>query len=130
MATSALTTATASALTSTLPDAPKSAHQSPRNQPNPVSTSVAVQTCVIEVSKSLLDGEKFIKWDEVNIFLIISVSENRRKHLKFILKKLLQLKLQIKLTNNHHTMKRILTRYKKIRKSFYYLTELHTHRIK
>lgn len=66
MATSALTTATASALTSTLPDAPKSAQQSPRNQPNPISTSVAVQTCVIEVSKSLQEGEKFIKWDEVN----------------------------------------------------------------
>lgn len=71
MATSALTTATASALTSTLPDAPKSAQQSPRNQPNPISTSVAVQTCVIEVSKSLQEGEKFIKWDEVNDYIVM-----------------------------------------------------------
>ncbi|XP_070504335.1 1-phosphatidylinositol 4,5-bisphosphate phosphodiesterase classes I and II [Chironomus tepperi] len=63
MATSALTTATASALTSTLPDAPKSAQQSPRNTANHTST-VAVQTGVVEVSKTLLEGEKFIKWDE------------------------------------------------------------------
>lgn len=66
MATSALTTATASALTSTLPDAPKSAQQSPRNTANPSST-IAVQTGAVEVSKTLLEGEKFIKWDEVII---------------------------------------------------------------
>ncbi|KAG5676110.1 hypothetical protein PVAND_005964 [Polypedilum vanderplanki] len=58
----ALTTATASALTSTLPDAPKSAQQSPRKIPN--VSSVAVQTGPVEVSKALQDGEKFIKWDE------------------------------------------------------------------
>lgn len=67
MATSALTTATASALSSTLPDnAPKSAHQSPRNTAA-ISSSVAVQTAPIEVSKALQEGEKFIKWDEVSL---------------------------------------------------------------
>lgn len=63
MATSALTTATAAALTSTLPEsASKSSQQSPRN----METTVAVQTGPIEVSKALQEGEKFIKWDEVS----------------------------------------------------------------
>ncbi|CAH1707129.1 unnamed protein product [Chironomus riparius] len=63
MATSALTTATASALTSTLPETPKSVQQCPRNSANSSST-IAVQTGAVEVSKTLLEGEKFIKWDE------------------------------------------------------------------
>jgi hypothetical protein len=66
MATSALTTATASALTSTLPEsASKSNQQSPRNTPN-ITNTIAVQTGQVEVSKVLLEGEKFIKWDEVS----------------------------------------------------------------
>jgi hypothetical protein len=68
MATSALTTATAAALSSTLPDAPKSNQQSPRNTAS--VSSVAVQTGTVEVSKALQDGEKFIKWDEVRIILL------------------------------------------------------------
>ena len=65
MAASALTTATAAALTSTLPDnAPKSAQQSPRNTAS--ASTVAVRACTVEVSKALQDGEKFIKWDEVS----------------------------------------------------------------
>jgi hypothetical protein len=65
MAASALTTATAAALTSTLPEnAPKSNQQSPRNAPT-VST-VAVRAGSVEVSKTLQEGEKFIKWDEVS----------------------------------------------------------------
>lgn len=68
MAASALTTATAAALTSTLPDnAPKSAQQSPRKSPS----AVAVRTGPVEVSKELQDGEKFIKWDEVSDRLCI-----------------------------------------------------------
>lgn len=68
MATSALTTATASALTSTLPDAPKSTQQSPRKMAS-VPSAVAVQTGQVEVSKVLQEGEKFIKWDEVSLFV-------------------------------------------------------------
>lgn len=65
MATSALTTATAAALTSTLPEsASKSSQQSPRNTAN--SQTVAVQAGIVEVSKALQEGEKFIKWDEVS----------------------------------------------------------------
>jgi hypothetical protein len=67
MATSALTTATAAALSSTLPDAPKSNQQSPRNTAS--NFSVAVQTGSVEVSKILQEGEKFIKWDEVSFIL-------------------------------------------------------------
>lgn len=65
MAASALTTATAAALTSTLPDnTPKSNQQSPRNTPS--VSSVAVRAGAVEVSKALQEGEKFIKWDEVS----------------------------------------------------------------
>lgn len=65
MAASALTTSTAAALTSSLPDnAPKSNQQSPRNTPS-VST-VAVHAGTVEVSKALQEGEKFLKWDEVS----------------------------------------------------------------
>ncbi|CRK93620.1 CLUMA_CG007150, isoform A [Clunio marinus] len=63
MAASALTTATAAALTSTLPDnTPKSNQQSPRN--TAAASSVAVRAGAVEVSKALQEGEKFIKWDE------------------------------------------------------------------
>jgi hypothetical protein len=69
MATSALTTATAAALTSTLPEsASKSSQQSPRNTAK--NATVAVQTGPIEVSKVLQEGEKFIKWDEVSFIFI------------------------------------------------------------
>jgi hypothetical protein len=65
MAASALTTATAAALTSTLPDSgSKSNQQSPRNTAN--ASTVAVRAGAVEVSKALQDGEKFIKWDEVS----------------------------------------------------------------
>jgi N12 class adenine-specific DNA methylase len=63
MAASALTTATASALQSTLHELPKSSQQSPRHQ---LSTTVAVNSASIEVSKALQEGEKFIKWEEVS----------------------------------------------------------------
>lgn len=69
MATSAFTTATAAALTSTLPESAKSSQQqSPRNTAN--NATVAVQTGPIEVSKALQEGEKFIKWDEVSSIFI------------------------------------------------------------
>lgn len=65
MAASALTTSTAAALTSTLPDnAPKSNQQSPRN--TATASTVAVRAGAVEVSKELQEGEKFIKWDEVS----------------------------------------------------------------
>jgi hypothetical protein len=66
MAASALTTATAAALTSTLPDSErsKSAQQSPRHTGN--ASTVAVRAGAVEVSKALQEGEKFIKWDEVS----------------------------------------------------------------
>lgn len=67
MAASALTTATASALSSTLPDnSPKSNQQSPRH--TATTSTVAVRAGAVEVSKALQDGEKFIKWDEVSAF--------------------------------------------------------------
>lgn len=70
MAASALTTATAGALTSSLPDtAPKSNQQSPRNTPS--VSSVAVRAGTVEVSKALQEGEKFIKWDEVSPELVV-----------------------------------------------------------
>lgn len=68
MATSALTTATAAALTSTLPESvSKSNQQSPRKTAN--IQNVAVQAGIVEVSKILQEGEKFIKWDEVSVFV-------------------------------------------------------------
>lgn len=67
MAASALTTSTAAALTSTLPEsASKSNQQSPRNTAS--VSSVAVRAGLVEVSKALQEGEKFIKWDEVSAF--------------------------------------------------------------
>lgn len=67
MAASALTTATAAALSSTLPDnSPKSNQQSPRHVAT--TSTVAVRAGAVEVSKALQDGEKFIKWDEVSAF--------------------------------------------------------------
>lgn len=78
MATSALTTATAAALTSTLPEsASKSNQQSPRNTPNAAAT-VAVQTGQVEVSKVLQEGEKFIKWDEVSFMPRLCNQKERR----------------------------------------------------
>lgn len=72
MAASALTTATAAALTSTLPDnAPKSNQQSPRHTAS--TSSVAVRAGSVEVSKALQEGEKFIKWDEVSWCCLLSV---------------------------------------------------------
>lgn len=74
MAASALTTATAAALSSTLPDnAPKSNQQSPRNTPN--ASTVAVRAGAVEVSKALQDGEKFIKWDEVSDFFVLMLQK-------------------------------------------------------
>lgn len=73
MATSALTTATAAALTSTLPEsASKSNQQSPRKT-LPYNQNVAVQAGPVEVSKALQEGEKFIKWDEVSFSLLLCV---------------------------------------------------------
>ncbi|CAO1358814.1 unnamed protein product [Diamesa hyperborea] len=66
MAASALTTATAAALSSTLDNSSKSpinSQQSPRNTATNLS-AVAVRSCAVEVSKMLQEGEKFIKWDE------------------------------------------------------------------
>lgn len=74
MAASALTTSTAAALTSSLPEnAPKSSQQSPRNTAS-VST-VAVRAGTVEVSKALQEGEKFLKWDEVSdvLFQVVLV---------------------------------------------------------
>lgn len=87
MATSALTTATASALTSTLPEsASKSNQQSPRNTPN--AATIAVQTGQVDVSKILQEGEKFIKWDEVSsaqIFMRWLCNESAREEFFFLL---------------------------------------------
>jgi hypothetical protein len=40
--------------------------QSPRNVPQPNSTGTAVKIALVDVSKVLQDGDKFIKWDEVS----------------------------------------------------------------
>lgn len=50
----------------------KGGQQSPRNAPNvqPGTITKAVRLAPVEVSKSLQDGEKFIKWDDVSIFLV------------------------------------------------------------
>lgn len=84
MAASALTTATAAALTSTLPEnAPKSNQQSPRHAAT--TSTVAVRAGAVEVSKALQDGEKFIKWDEVSavsffslVYLVLSCIKGLR----------------------------------------------------
>jgi hypothetical protein len=69
MAASALTTATAAALTSTLPDnAPKSNQQSPRNAPTVSTVAVHTGAFPFDVPNALKEGEKFIKWDEVSFF--------------------------------------------------------------
>lgn len=86
MAASALTTATASALQSTIHELPKSSQQSPRHTQ---STSVAVNSAPMEVSKALQEGEKFIKWDEVsfsekNEFILCLFSVSFRKHIFFL----------------------------------------------
>lgn len=43
---------------------------SPRNTvtPTTMTTGSFVQLGSVEVSKSLQDGEKFVKWDEVSVF--------------------------------------------------------------
>lgn len=41
---------------------------SPRNTSVAMSTGTFVQLGSVEVSKSLQDGEKFVKWDEVSPF--------------------------------------------------------------
>lgn len=43
---------------------------SPRNTSVTMSTGTFVQLGLVEVSKSLQDGEKFVKWDEVSPFFI------------------------------------------------------------
>lgn len=49
-----------------------SQQQSPRNTAsfgnNTIATSCHVQWGVVEVSKQMQDGEKFIKWEEVSTF--------------------------------------------------------------
>lgn len=81
MAASALTTATAAALTSTLPDnGPKSNQQSPRN--TATTSTVAVRAGAVEVSKALQDGEKFIKWDEVSAISFFSLDYVVLSHIK------------------------------------------------
>lgn len=75
MAASALTTATAAALTSTLPESVSKSNQQ-MNQQSPRKTAnnqnVAVQAGIVEVSKILQEGEKFIKWDEVSVFVTVT----------------------------------------------------------
>lgn len=48
--------------------------QSPRNtstSSSTMSSGTYVQVGPIEVSKSLQDGDKFVKWDEVSFFSVI-----------------------------------------------------------
>lgn len=40
--------------------------QSPRNTGQSSATTKAVRLATVDVSKALQDGEKFIKWEEVN----------------------------------------------------------------
>jgi hypothetical protein len=42
--------------------------QSPRNAAQPNNSGTAVKIALVEVSKVLQDGDKFIKWDEVSVF--------------------------------------------------------------
>lgn len=45
--------------------------QSPRNTANALATNgTYVSFGPVEVSKSLQDGEKFVKWDEVSCFFV------------------------------------------------------------
>lgn len=83
MAASALTTATAAALTSTLPESgSKSNQQSPRHTPS--APTVAVQTGQVEVSKVLQEGEKFIKWDEVSFLCHSRVQYEQERNFSFV----------------------------------------------
>lgn len=54
-----------------------SQQQSPRNTAsagnNTVATSCHVQWGVVEVSKQMQDGEKFIKWEEVRRFFFFTI---------------------------------------------------------
>lgn len=64
-----------------------SQQQSPRNTASggnsTVATSCHVQWGVVEVSKQMQDGEKFIKWEEVRLFIFLFKYKNNGFVLNF-----------------------------------------------